>query len=141
MSQALSPVSAVNREDSNHFLLPKQVGGLGPCCPKTVCPSNSPSGSFQKLHIPILYEKSEKMMYDIAQYSNFHLKSSSSFVWPTVWVILMIISIYWNVRHQSCLLRLIFSIWWLLIQSIFQISVWIIVWMSLNLDISVLTWL
>ena len=29
-------------------------------CPKTVCPSNSPSGSFQKLHIPILYEKSEK---------------------------------------------------------------------------------
>ena len=45
------------------------------------CLQNSlPSGSFWKLHIPILHEKSEKMIYDIAQYSNFHLKSSSSLV-------------------------------------------------------------
>ena len=46
MGQALLPVSAVTREDSNHSLLPKQAEGLGLWCPKTVCPSNSPIGSF-----------------------------------------------------------------------------------------------
>ena len=81
IGQALPPVSAVTNGSNPLSLLPKQAEGLGPCCPKTVCPSNSPSGSFQKLHIPILHEKSEKMIYDIAQYSNFHLKSSSSLVW------------------------------------------------------------
>ena len=81
MGLALPPVSAVTREDSNLSLLPKQAEGLGPCCPKTVCPSNAPSGSFQKLHISILHEKSEKMIYNTAQYSNFYLKSSPSWVW------------------------------------------------------------
>ena len=76
MGQALPPVSAVTNGSNPLSLLPKQAEGLGPCCPKTVCPSNSPSGSFQKLHIPILHEKSEKMIYNIAQYSKFHLKSS-----------------------------------------------------------------
>ena len=46
MVQALPPVSAVMKEDSNYSLLPKQAGGLSPWCPKSVCPSNSPSGSF-----------------------------------------------------------------------------------------------
>ena len=80
MGQALPPVSAVTREDSNHSLLPKQAGGLGPWCPKTVCPSNSPSGSFEKLYILILREKSERTIHIKAQYSNFHLKSSSTLV-------------------------------------------------------------
>ena len=80
MGQALLPVQAVTNGSNPLSLLPKQAEGLGPCCPKTVCPSNSPSGSFQKLHIPILHEKSEKMINDMAQYFNFHLKSSSSLV-------------------------------------------------------------
>ena len=67
MGQALPPVLAVTREDSNHLLLQKQVGGLGPWCPKTVGPPFLLSGSFQKLHIPILCENSEKTMYDTAQ--------------------------------------------------------------------------
>ena len=53
----------------------------GPCCLKTVWPSNSPNHHFQNyIPIPILHEKSEKMRYNRAQYFNFQLKSSSSLV-------------------------------------------------------------
>jgi len=48
MGQALPPVLAVSNGSNPLSLQPKQAGGLGPCCPKTVCPSNSPNGSFQK---------------------------------------------------------------------------------------------
>lgn len=59
MDQALLPVSAVTNGSNRLLLLPKQAGGLGPWCPKTVCSSNSFSGSFQKLNIPILHKKSK----------------------------------------------------------------------------------
>ena len=46
ISQAIPPVLAVTKGSNPLSLLPKQAGGLGLWCPKTVCPSFSPSGSF-----------------------------------------------------------------------------------------------
>jgi len=46
MCLALPPASAVTKGWNPLSLLPKQAGGLGLWCPKTVCPSFSPSGSF-----------------------------------------------------------------------------------------------
>ena len=57
VGQALPPVLVVTTEDWNPSLLPKQEEWLGPCCPKTVCPPFSPSGSICKLHTSILHEK------------------------------------------------------------------------------------
>ena len=49
-------------------------------CPKVVCPSNSPSRSFQKITYSNSTWKIWKMMSYTAQYSNFHLKCYSSLV-------------------------------------------------------------
>ena len=81
LGQALPPVLAVTNGSNPLLLLPKQAEGLGQSCPKTVCPSNFPSGSFQKLYILILREKSEKTIHITAQYFNFQLKSPSRLVW------------------------------------------------------------
>ena len=87
MGQALPPVSAVTNGSNPLSLLPKQAGGLGPCCPKTVCPSNSPSESFQKLHISILHEKLRESMYIKSLFFNFHLKMSCILVCDLQYII------------------------------------------------------
>ena len=101
------PVSAVTNGSNPLSLLPKQLGGIGPWFSKTVCPSNSPSGSFWKLYILILHEKSEKTIHIKAQYSNFHLKLSSSLVWQIIQInitnehnkTLILNIIYFSVMH------------------------------------------
>ena len=79
--QALPPVSAVTREDSNLSLLPKQVGRLGLWCSKAVCPPFSPSGLIQWLWIMILHKTCRKMVYHIFQFINFEPKLYSGLVW------------------------------------------------------------
>ena len=46
LGQALLPISAVTKEDSNPSLLPKLEGGLGLGCPKTGCPLIAAMESF-----------------------------------------------------------------------------------------------
>ena len=50
IAQALTPVLAVTKGLNPPSLLPKQVGGLSPWCPETVCPPLKPRGSFCKSH-------------------------------------------------------------------------------------------
>ena len=80
MGQALPPLPAVTIGSNPFSLLQKQAGELGPLCPKTVCPSNSPSGLFQKLYILILHEKCRKMVYYTPQFINFEPKLYSGLV-------------------------------------------------------------
>ena len=63
LDQALPPILAVTREDSNPSLLPKQVGGLGPGCPKTGCPLFLALLSIQELHGQNQHEKIVKMVF------------------------------------------------------------------------------
>ena len=68
------------REDLNPSLLPKQVEGLGPWCPKTVCPPFKPKGLFWKSHFWNQHIKLHYLHYQLHQYIGFYLDSISSLV-------------------------------------------------------------
>ena len=91
MGQAIPPISAViNRFElarGSLLLLPKWEGGLGPRCPKSVCPPFKPSGLFWKLHFWNQETKLQYLHYQLCQYIDFHLDSISSLVWFTMWKI------------------------------------------------------
>ena len=80
MGQALPPVSVVTIGSNPFSLLPKQVEGLDPWCPKTVCPPFLPSGLIQRFWIMILHEKCRKTVYYTTQFINFEPKLHSGLV-------------------------------------------------------------
>ena len=74
MGLALPPLLVATKGSNPLSLLPKQVEGLGPWCPKTVCPSFLPSGLIQWFWIMILYKKCRKTVYYKPQFINFEPK-------------------------------------------------------------------
>ena len=64
-----------------YILLPKWEEGLGPQCPKTVCPPLKPNESFLKLHFWNQQTKLHYLHYQLRQYIDFCLDSISSLVW------------------------------------------------------------
>ena len=103
MGQAIPPILAViNRFELAHgclLLLLKWEGRLGLWCPKTVCPSLKPSGSFWKLHFWNQQIKLHYLHYQLRQYIDFCLDSISSLVWKKI-AFLFYSTIFWTFTQK-----------------------------------------